>query len=173
MMEDRRQPVEIPGRDEVFSLDDDISTLWVKAYQGEINGEILFSGLAERTDDASRVEKLQVLSLLERRTREALVPVMERHGLSTEPDPETVATAKVIKDVAASMPWIDVWAEAESITTQFIALYRRIGELAEGEEEAADLLVAHEEAIRDFARKEVAGERGDSLKAIRALPHMS
>jgi hypothetical protein len=158
--------------DAVFSADDDLPTLWIKAYQGEVSGELLFMGLAERTEDLSHRQKLNVLGLLERRTREALVPVMERSGLPTDPDPKTVADTKTITDVAASMSWEDLWASAESITTQFLALYRRIGELAETEREAAALLVAHEEALRDFARIECAGGSDDSLGVIRSLPHM-
>lgn len=158
--------------DAAFSADDDLPTLWIKAYQGEVSGELLFTGLAERTDNLSHRQKLNALALLERRTREALVPVMERSGLPTDPDPQTVADTETITDMAASMSWVDLWASGESITTQFLVLYHRIGELAETEQEAAALLVAHEEAIRDFARIEHAGGSDDSLGVIRSLPHM-
>ena len=141
--------------DAVFAADDDLPTLWIKAYQGEVSGELLFTGMAERADNLSHRQKLNVLALLERRTREALVPVMERSGLPTDPDPQTVADTKTITDMAASMSWVDLWASGESIITQFLALYRRIGELAETEQEAAALLVAHEEALRDFAETNV------------------
>ena len=47
----------------------------------------------------------------------------------------------------------------EPITSQFIPLYRRIGELDPAERETSDLLVAHELALRDFARAEIAGDR--------------
>ena len=111
--------------DAVFSADDDLLTLWIKAYQGEVSGELLFTGLAERADNLSHRQKLNVLALLERRTREALVSVMERSGLPTDPDPQTVADTKTIIDMAASMSWVDLWASGESITTQFLSLYRR------------------------------------------------
>jgi len=158
--------------DAVFSPDDDLPALWIKAYQGEVSGELLFSGLAERTEDQSHREKLNVLALLERRTREALVPVMERSGLPTDPDPKTVSDTTTITDVAALMSWEDLWVSGEAITTQFLALYRRIAELTETEQAAAELLVAHEEALRDFARIEQAGGSDDSLGAIRSLRHM-
>jgi hypothetical protein len=45
--------------------------------------------------------------------------------------------------------------------------------LAPAEDRAvADLLVAHEEALRDFARRELSGRGEDSLDLITALPHM-
>jgi hypothetical protein len=171
-MDDTTAPVEALAPNSVFSLADDLATLWVEAYQGEVRGELLFQHLAEGTDDPDHRRKLNVLTRLERRTKEALIPVMERSGLSIEPDPENVAETKVIADVASSMSWADLWASAESITTEFIALYLRIGELADGESEAAQLLVAHEEALRDFARKELANSADTSLDAIWALPHM-
>ena len=58
------------------------------------------------------------------------------------------------------------------ITAQFIPLYRRIGELSPSERETAGLLVAHEEALRDFSRAEIAGDRAHSLDPIMALAHM-
>ena len=58
------------------------------------------------------------------------------------------------------------------ITAQYIPLYQRIGELSPAERETADLLVAHEAALRDFARAEVDGDRATSLEPIKALAHM-
>ena len=49
------------------------------------------------------------------------------------------------------MTWGDLMATFGPITAQFIPLYRRIGELSPAERDTADLLVAHEEALRDFA----------------------
>jgi hypothetical protein len=59
-----------------------------------------------------------------------------------------------------------------SVTEQFIPLYQRIGELQAAERESADLLVAHEVALRDFARAEIAGETATSLDPVHALAHM-
>ena len=59
------------------------------------------------------------------------------------------------------------------ITAQYIPLYQRIGELSPAERETADLLVAHEVALRDFAAAEVAGDRAGSLEPITALAHMA
>jgi len=55
------------------------------------------------------------------------------------------------------------------ITAEYIPLYLRIGELSPAERDTADLLVAHEEALRDFARAEVDGDPARSLEPITAL----
>ena len=60
-----------------------------------------------------------------------------------------------------------------AITGQFLPLYRRIGELDPSEHDVAELLVAHEEALRDFARAELAGRTSSSLNQVHALRHMA
>jgi hypothetical protein len=160
--------------DSVFSAEDDLATLWVKAYQGEVSGEVLFGHLKEQSQEADRRQKLEVLRQLEARTRNALIPAMEHSALPTDPDPDVVRDAEALAKAAASLPWSDLMAAFEPITTQFISLYERIGDLAHEEDRAiAALLVAHEEALREFARRELAGRFDDSLAPIIALPHMA
>lgn len=151
---------------------DDLATLWVKAYQGEVSGEALFGGLASLTDDLDHRRKWEVLRELEARTREACVGAMKRNGLPMEPDPEVVTEAEARAEAGSSLTWNDLMSFFEPITTEFIAVYRRIGELATADRAEADLLVAHEEALREFARRELAGRPDDSLALIEALPHM-
>jgi hypothetical protein len=156
----------------IFSPEDSVETLWIRSYQGEILGEVLFGRIAEQLSDPDRQRKMQVLSTLERRTKEAVAPALERAGISTEPDPETVSTAEALAEGSASLAWLDLMASFEPITTQYAAMYVRIGELDPTEQATADLLVAHELALRDFGRQEIAGAVDDSLKAIEALDHM-
>lgn len=155
----------------IFSLDDPLDVLWVKAYQGEVLGEELFGRMADQIDDADHKTKMRVLAELERRTKESCAPALERAGLSTEPDPESIQTAEALSG-AATTPWNDLMATFEPITSQFCALYRRIGELDPSERDTSDLLVAHELALRNFARAEIAGETATSLDQINALAHM-
>jgi hypothetical protein len=172
-MDDPPVVTETAAPDGTFSADDDLGSLWVKAYQGEVSGEALFGGLAARTDDPDHRRKWEVLEKLEARTREACVGAMERNGLPTGPDPAVVAEAEGRAEAGSTLAWNDLMAFFEPITTEFLALYRRIGELAEADRAEADLLVAHEEALREFARRELAGRTDDSLALIEALPHMA
>ncbi len=157
----------------IFSADDDLSVLWVKAYQGEVSGEIVFGGFGASAQDPEHRRKMEVLRLLEARTREACVPAMIRNGLPTDPDPQTVEEAETLVEVVAPLAWSDFMGAFEAITTQFLALYRRIGEISAADKVESDLLVAHEEALREFARRELAGRTDDSLALIEALSHMS
>ncbi len=159
--------------DSVFSPEDDLGALLVRAYQGEVSGEALFGRLAEQCAQPDHRRKLGVLRELEARTRHAMVPAMERHGLPVEADPAVERDAEALADGVATLPWSDLLSAFEPITTQFLALYRRIGELAPPEDgEMAGLLVDHEEALREFARRELSGRGDDSLDLVEALPHM-
>jgi hypothetical protein len=158
--------------DPIFTAEDTLSELWTKAYQGEVLGELLFGGIAEQIGDPDQAAKMRAVATLERRTKEATAPALERAGVPTEPDPEMEVLAAALIPGALGMPWGDLMGTIGPITQQYIPLYQRIGELSPAERETADLLVAHEEALREFARAEVAGDRAGSLEPINALAHM-
>lgn len=173
-MEDSQATTEVATtQGSVFSPDDDLSTLWVKAYQGEVSGETLFGRLAERSEEPDRRRKLDVLRRLEANTRNAVVPAMEFNALPTNPDPDVRRDAEILADAAASLPWSDLMSAFEPITTQFIGLYKRIGELARPEDKAiAALLVAHEEALREFAMRARRPDRRFAQPDRRAPPYL-
>ena len=161
--------------DPVFSAEDGIEKLWVKAYQGEVLGEQLFDRVAaqlEEDGEAEHATKMRVLATMERRTKDAIAPALERAGISTQPDPEMLATAEILAGATATTPWNELMASFEPITSRYSAMYVRIGELDPAEQAAADLLVAHELALRNFARAELAGHSDTSLDDINALAHM-
>ena len=157
---------------DIFSADDGIEKLWVQAYQGEVLGEALFGAIADRLDDADHAGKMRVLATLELRTKEAVAPALGRAGIPTAPDPEMLALAEGLAPDSAARTWEEVMVSLEAITGQFIPLYERIAELDPSEREVADLLVAHEAALRDFARAELAGDTATSLGPVTALAHM-
>jgi hypothetical protein len=156
----------------IFSPDDSLETLWIKAYQGEILGEILFNGIADHLDDPDRARKMRVLGRLERRTKEAAAPALQRAGISTEPDPDTVSLAEALVESTAQVPWDDIMGSFGTITAQYREMYARIGELDPSEIETSDMLVAHELALASFGRLELAGDLTGSLDEIEALPHL-
>jgi hypothetical protein len=158
--------------DSIFSSEDGLEELWVKAYQGEVLGELLFGGIADGLEDPDQAAAMRALATLERRTKEAVAPALQRAGISTEADPETEALAGALLPGALALSWVELMATIGPITAQYIPLYRRIGELSPAEQEVAGLLVAHEEALRDFSGAEIAGDRARSLQPIMALAHM-
>ncbi len=160
----------------IFSDEDVIEKLWVQAYQGEVLGELLFERLATIMDNRSETEHagdMRVLATLERRTKEAVAPALIRAGISTEPEQEQLDLAAALAEGSAETSWEDLMSATVAITGQFLPLYERIGELNPSEDDVAKLLVAHEEALRDFARAELAGRTSSSLDPVRALPHMA
>ncbi|HXQ59779.1 MAG TPA: hypothetical protein VN799_06760 [Acidimicrobiales bacterium] len=172
-MESSPDTVEASVPNAVFSPDDDLETLWFKAYQGEVSGETLFATIARVSEDPEIRRKMTVLARLEKKTREACVPAMVRNGFPTDPDPKTVADAESLGEVAAAIPWTDLMASFEPITSQFVVLYKRIGEVSAADRAESELLVAHEHALLEFARREIAGRSDDSTEPIEALPHMN
>ncbi len=155
-----------------FSESDGLDVLLVKAFQGEVSGETLFGNLARRLSDPDHAAKMGELETLERRTKEAMVPAMLRAGLPVEPEPAVVAEGVALADAVLDLPWGDLMGSFEPVTTEFLTLYRRIGEVSPFEGEISAILVAHEEALRDFARQELAGNVGASLHQIQALSHL-
>ena len=63
----RSEPAPVPSP--IFSPEDPLPELWVRAYQGEVLGEALFAKIADTLDDPDRAAKMRVLSTLERRTK--------------------------------------------------------------------------------------------------------
>jgi hypothetical protein len=161
-----------PSPAPLFSADEGIDELWVKAYQGEVLGEAFFLGVADRLDDAERANKMRVLATLERRTKEAVAPALERAGISTEPDAEMLTVAEALAPDSASSSWEVFMSSVVHVTDQYLPLYRRIGELDPIERETANLLVGHEIALGDFALAELAGDTATSLYPVNALAHM-
>jgi hypothetical protein len=72
----------------------------------------------------------------------------------------------------SGVTWLDFIGSFEPITSQYAAMYARIGAFNPDERATAELLMAHELALRDFGRLELDGTGDDSLAAIEALPHL-
>lgn len=144
-------------------------------YQGEVLGETLFGLVAAREEDAGRRHQLEVLTRLERATRDLAEPVFARGQFDRGDTDATVASAKALADGLAATPWEEFLASFEPITTQYLATYRQLVELAadEADRDVAAAYVAHEEALAGFARRALGQEAGDTLEEILALPHVA
>src|ERR1700739_428061 len=85
--------------DSVSAPSDEAIRLWVESYQGEVLGEAYFAGMAERITDPALRTKIDLLTCLERSTKELLEPVIRRLGVAAEPDQEMVDAAGKVTDV--------------------------------------------------------------------------
>jgi hypothetical protein len=119
-----------------------------------------------------RRAKLDVLTRLERCTKDVMRPALERRGIDTAPAPTTLDTAATFADAAAAMPWRELLASFEPTTAKYVAVYEALG--AAGEDPAlVALLLQHERALAEFARRELAGETATSTRPILELPHVA
>jgi hypothetical protein len=148
--------------------------LWTESYQGEVLGEELFGLLAQNEGDADHRHQLEVLTVLERSTKELAGPLLRDRGIDLGNTEETLATAKVMADALDDTPWDQFLGSFEPVISEFLAKYRRLVELAPDEEERsiARAYVAHELALAAFARRELGQEEGEPLELIVALPHV-
>lgn len=148
--------------------------LWVESYQGEVLGEALFGLLASRQQDPVRRRQLEVLTVLERATKELAEPVLAARGLTGGDTEATVASATTMADAAARLSWEQLLGSIEPVTVQFLSKYKELVTLSEGAERSvAEAYVAHERALASFARRCLGEEEGEPLERILALPHVA
>lgn len=153
----------------------DAAELWVESYQGEVLGEALFGLLAEREGDAEHRRQLEVLTLLERTTKELAEPVFERGGFDRGDTAGSLATASAFAEGLAGTSWDAFLDSFEPIISEFLARYRQLTELAEDDRDraVAEAYVAHELALASFVRRSLGHEPGEPLEEILALPHVA
>ena len=149
--------------------------LWVDAYQGEVLGEALFGALVSRQSDPERGHQLEVLTMLERATKELAEPVLERRGLPRGDSASSIEMGRELAAGVADVPWDDFLRSFEPVTSQFLAKYRRLVELAVDETElaVAHAYVDHEQALMVFVRRALGEEPGEPLEPILTLPHVA
>lgn len=148
--------------------------LWVESYQGEVLGETFFGLLAGRETDPERQHDLEVLTLLERATKELGEPVFVRNGFDRGDTDSTVATATDLANAFESLTWDDLLGSIVPLTEQFLAKYHELVDLSDddADRQVAEAYVAHEEALAGFARRGLGLEPGEPLELILELPHV-
>jgi hypothetical protein len=153
----------------------DTRGLWVEAYQGEVLGETLFGYLAEREDDPDRRRTLEVMTTLERATKELAEPLFERHGWDRGDTDATVAGIVASAGQVAEMGWEDFLRSIPPVADTFLVKYRQlVAEVDDPDDRAvAEAYVAHELALVACARRALGEEDGDALEPILSLPHVA
>jgi hypothetical protein len=153
----------------------DTKRLWVEAYQGEVLGETLFGYLAERDPDPERRRKLEVMTALERATKELAEPLFERHGWDRGDARATAEAVLAGAPQVAEMPWEDFIRSIPPVADTYLVKYRQlVAEVDDPQDRAvAEAYVDHELALVAFARRELGEEEGDVLAPIMSLPHVA
>jgi hypothetical protein len=126
------------------------------AYQGELVGEYLYRGLAERAANPDQKAKLAAIANVERLTHGRLRPIAERLGITaTEAEWRPVVERRA-KELG-SMSWPHFIEEAVRDWPPYIARFEALLVLAPaGDATSIQLLVDHEVALVEFVRLEKA-----------------
>jgi hypothetical protein len=141
------------------------STLLAWAYRGEVSGEALFAGLAETVHDERRA-KLTALADLERAMAEALVPVLVRLGVERGDDERSRRRGRDNAAAIAPLEWSALMEQFGPVTEAALDRYRTLAAAATDDDPVYELLIAHEVALQEFARAELADGDGDPLAMV-------
>ena len=137
----------------------------LSAWQGEQWGREFFELLAAATDNADRRAKWQVLAELERATGDVLAPlVADDADASAEERPNLGAAAAAY----GALPYAEALRRMMTLVEPAIERFRGFLDTApEEHREAMQILLDHEVAIEQFAKRELAGETEASLDPVR------
>ena len=142
----------------------------VTAYQAEVWGEAIFSTLAEHVTSEEEHEIWRTLTRLESTTRQRLLPLLQRHGLDTTPDPDRRRLGQERGRERAAAGFAATIKSMSETLPPFLTLYAQLE--AEGPAEdrrELEMLNAHEIALHEFAVRALASGGRDSLAPIRAF----
>lgn len=137
----------------------------LSAWQGEQWGREFFELLAAATDHADRRAKWEALAELEQAIGGILAPLVtdEETDASEQkrPDLDTAAAAY------GALPYTEALQQMMTLVEPAIDRFRGLLDLApEEHREAVQILFDHEVAIREFAKRELAGDTEASLVPV-------
>jgi hypothetical protein len=142
----------------------------VSAYQAEVRGEATFSTLAQHVASEDEVEIWRTLARLESTTRQRLIPLLQRHGLDTTPDPEQWRLGQERGRARAAAGFAATIQSMTETLLPYLSLYARLEAEGPAEDRSElELLNAHEIALHEFAVRALAGGGRDSLAPVCAL----
>ena len=142
----------------------------VAAYQGEVRGEATFSTLAEHVSNEDEREIWRTLSRLESTTRQRLLPLLNRYGLDTTPDPEQRRLGQERGRARAAAGFAATIKSMTENLRPYLTLYAQLeAEGPAGDRRELEMLNAHEIALHEFAVRALAGGEQDALAPVRAF----
>lgn len=128
------------------------------AYEGEIIGYTFFSALAKAAEAADEQRKLHFLAGLETRTSAILAPLIARYNLAPRADDELKKEGQRDAAKYAGLDWAQLNARFVAEFPPYVDDFLATEALAPDEDQRIlKLVTAHEIALIDFAKEEVAG----------------
>lgn len=135
-----------------------------RAYEGEIIGCAMYRGLiARRGKDHRRA--LELLYDIERLTADALAPLIGHYGVAVSEENAT-REGQQLGVSLFDQPWKSMWTEVSRLAADYLRDFNRLANaLDEPHTAIGRQVVEHEEALIDFARREIADDP-DSLAPL-------
>ena len=136
-------------------------------YEEEASAVAYFNGLAEHVDSGAAREKLRLLAKVERRAADAVLPLLEKHGLVPRDDAVLEALGETHVERHQHYSWAEFVAYMIARYPAYVDDFEGLERLApEADLPALKLLTHHEVVTIEFAHKEIAGDP-DSVVPLR------
>lgn len=138
----------------------------LNAYEEEVSGAVYFASLAAQYNGRAR-EALTLMVEMEQETARLLRPVIDSAGLCPRDSGELAREGHGEAEALRGTSWDALLTSMRDDYDAYVAEFEAVRAAAPPRfRDRAELLVAHEVAIIDFARAELAGE-ADSLSCLR------
>ena len=132
-------------------------------YEEEIEGEAYFYGLVDHFEEQ---EKLTVLARVERHAASSVVPLLEKYDLVPRDESELKTRGESYVGRHASFDWLEFMTYIVKRYPDYLEDFTALKRMApEGDLHALNILMDHEVAAIEFAKRELAGDP-DSLAPL-------
>ena len=132
-------------------------------YEEEIEGEAYFYGLVDHFEEQ---EKLTVLARVERHAATSVVPLLEKYDLVPRDESELKTRGESYVGRHASFDWLEFMTYIVKRYPDYLEDFTALKRMApEGDLYALNILMDHEVAAIEFAKRELAGDP-DSLASL-------
>ena len=139
----------------------------LRYYEEEISGEAYFYALA---DHFAERDKIILLARIERHAAQAIEPLLAKYGLKPRHESVLRDLGRSYLKLHQSYSWIEFMNYMVDRYPDYLDDFNALEEMAPKEDLAAlNLLTAHEVAVIDFAKKELAGDADSRLPLLQYM----
>nr|WP_314369863.1 hypothetical protein [uncultured Acinetobacter sp.] len=140
------------------------------ALESEILGELIFLNAAQHARFIEQRQKWKTLAQLETQTLQRLGDFLVQQGHTASIRPHIKLQAKASGIAMAKLPWKVAMHLLKQGTKPFMETFERMNQHADATtQEFLRYLLAHEQALAEFATQELKGNSRHSLVAVEKL----
>ena len=140
------------------------------ALESEILGELIFLNAAQHARSIEQQQKWKTLAQLETQTLQRLEDFLVQQGHTASIRPHIKLQAKASGIAMAKLPWKVAMHLLKQGAKPFMETFERMNQHADATtQEFLRYLLAHEQALAEFATQELKGNSRHSLVAVERL----